>query len=546
MKKNNSINAALTQTGIAPKSSIKFLKEINYMRANRFNRIVAVTLTIVMTFMLISPALVAAKVVEEDKTTGSQEKRDKLKTEILDDLKNQDGRKEFSPEELEQMRSALLDLLDTVQVLTTLRSADGGFGEKSKGEDYESLKAQIQQMSGKELNVLRAALDPSKMRATLAKSRAVLDAFKNRAAAKSSRAGGDSPGFPQVNPYCDDIPTTAEYRAAEIALLVAEGVRDVAQNGCNEVIVALGFGGNGRLVCLITDAIYIAAKGATFDITFCYEDYTGALTTANYERLDHLHEDVEDVKSSNSENFSNIINNAAANTTTITGAVTTATTTIVNNDNSNKDTLVTNAATNTTTITTAVTDAKTTIVNNDNSNKDTIINNDNNNKTMIVNNDNTNKDTIVTNDNTNKITIVNNDNANTLALTNLVNSALSQILTDATANKNEMKNLLLRTQIEADLASTDGSTFVALYETPVTVCFPSLNSLGLPQLGIPASVTQCGLLDLVRSIVQQTIANVGAGTNAQSFFNTGDAQRAAGQYKAAYTSYRKAYKAASN
>jgi hypothetical protein len=44
--------------------------------------------------------------------------------------------------------------------------------------------------------------------------------------------------------------------------------------------------------------------------------------------------------------------------------------------------------------------------------------------------------------------------------------------------------------------------------------------------------------------VQQTIANIGAGTNAQSFFDTGDAQRAAGQYKAAYTSYRKAYKAA--
>jgi hypothetical protein len=68
--------------------------------------------------------------------------------------------------------------------------------------------------------------------------------------------------------------------------------------------------------------------------------------------------------------------------------------------------------------------------------------------------------------------------------------------------------------------------------------------LGLPQLGIPASTTQCGLLDLVRSIVSQTIANVGAGTNAQSFFNTGDAQRAAGKYKAAYASYRQAYKAA--
>ncbi len=172
--------------------------------------------------------------------------------------------------------------------------------------------------------------------------------------------------------------------------------------------------------------------------------------------------------------------------------------------------------------------------------------NDNTNTTNILNNAATNTTNIINNDNANKTTIVNNDNANALALTTLVNSALTQIISNANANKDETKNLLLRTQIEADLASTDGSTFVALYETPVTKCFPSLNSLGLPQAGLPANTVQCGLLDLVRSIVQQTIANVGAGGNAQSFFNTGDAQRAAGQYKAAYASYRKAYKAASN
>lgn len=192
-------------------------------------------------------------------------------------------------------------------------------------------------------------------------------------------------------------------------------------------------------------------------------------------------------------------------------------------------------ATSTTTITTAVSSAQTAIVSNDNANATTIINNDNANSTTIINNDNANK-----------TTIVNNDNANALALTTLVNNALTQIIANANANKDETKNLLLRTQIEADLASTDGSTFVALYETPATKCFPSLNSLGLPQAGLPANTVQCGLLDLVRSIVQQTIANVGAGGNAQSFFNTGDAQRAAGQYKAAYASYRKAYKAAAN
>ncbi len=212
-------------------------------------------------------------------------------------------------------------------------------------------------------------------------------------------------------------------------------------------------------------------------------------------------------------------------TSTITGAVSTSTNTING---------AISASTNT--ITGAVTSATNTIVNNNNANK-----------TAIINNDNSNKDTIVNNDNANKTTIVNNDNANALALTNLVNSALTQIISNANANKDEVKNLLLRTQIEADLSSTDGSTFVALYETPSSVCFSSLNSAGLPQTGIPSGTVQCGLLDLVRSIVSQTITNVGGSSAAQAQreLAEGDAQRAAGQYKAAYTSYRKAYKTAS-
>jgi hypothetical protein len=155
--------------------------------------------------------------------------------------------------------------------------------------------------------------------------------------------------------------------------------------------------------------------------------------------------------------------------------------------------------------------------------------------------------TIIANDDANKTTIVNNDNANTLALTNLINATRTAIINNANDNKDEVKNLLLRTQIEADLASTDGSAFVALYETPSNVCLPALNDKGMVQLAASLnapSPTQCGLLDLVRSIVRDTIANVGAGTNAQSFFNTAVAQQNAGQYKAAYASYRKAYKAA--
>jgi hypothetical protein len=160
------------------------------------------------------------------------------------------------------------------------------------------------------------------------------------------------------------------------------------------------------------------------------------------------------------------------------------------------------------------------------------------------------KTAIINNDNANTTTIVNNDNANLVTVLAKIEAAKTYIVTDAHANKDEMKNLLLRTQIEADLSSTDGSTFVALYETPSNVCLTSLTDKGLPQTitlpGMPTeTIPQCGLLDLVRSIVRDTIANVGAGTNAQSFFATAEAQRAAGKYKQAYTYYRMAYKAAS-
>ena len=105
------------------------------------------------------------------------------------------------------------------------------------------------------------------------------------------------------------------------------------------------------------------------------------------------------------------------------------------------------------------------------------------------------------------------------------------------------REFLLRTQIEADLSSTDGSIFVALFLTPGTTCFqPVLTDKGLPVAGS----MQCGYLDFARAIVVQTIANL-AGTNttqANSFLAKGDAARSSGDYKQAYTNYRSAYKTA--
>jgi hypothetical protein len=95
-----------------------------------------------------------------------------------------------------------------------------------------------------------------------------------------------------------------------------------------------------------------------------------------------------------------------------------------------------------------------------------------------------------------------------------------------------LSNLLL--QIEADLATPDNATPVALFVTPGTVCGPS------------APLNQCGLLGLVRQIVVQTISNlIGSNaTQANSFLAKGDQYRNAGNFPAAYQQYRQAYKTA--
>jgi hypothetical protein len=145
-----------------------------------------------------------------------------------------------------------------------------------------------------------------------------------------------------------------------------------------------------------------------------------------------------------------------------------------------------------------------------------IINNDNANMTAIINNDNTNTSSIITNDNTNTTAIINNDNANT-----------ATIIANANANKNELRDLILRTQIEADMAMTDSAAVVALYEIPTA---------------------RGGYLDLVQFIVTDTIAKVlaagGTVGNAQQMLNDANAAKAAGHFKLAYATYRKAYKAA--
>lgn len=137
-------------------------------------------------------------------------------------------------------------------------------------------------------------------------------------------------------------------------------------------------------------------------------------------------------------------------------------------------------------------------------------------RAAIIANDNSNSNLINENITNTKDEIIANNNANRDAILNKINT-----------NNNELRNLLLRAQIEADLASESNAVKVAWFITPTA---------------------NGGHLDFVQQIVTETLANVlaaGGGIgNAQSFLDKANADKAAGKFKAAYDNYRKAYKEA--
>ena len=262
--------------------------------------------------------------------------------------------------------------------------------------------------------------------------------------------------------------------SVDLVYFAAETVRDIAKDACLETLIVLGEGGNGSLACIATDIIYIIAHAVWEAVHFCNEEFTDATVDANYERLEHLHEDLAgSVENDNSNK-----------------------TMIVSNDNSNKTVIIADIDSKAAALSNQIDAGRTEILNKVEHKGNEIISNDNVNRTLIINNDNTNT---------------------------------ANIIANAIANKNELRDLIRRTQIEADLAQSDSATPVALYETPT--------ALG-------------GHLDMVATIVTQTLANIQAAggntSNAQAFLTQANAAKAAGQFKIAYGLYRKAYKAAAN
>ncbi len=364
--------------------------------------------------------------------------------------------KQYPPEELEQLRSMLLEFVDTVKEYSDLLLPDN----PELGRKLDAARKQFEQYSPQQLYTLRATLNPAEMNARFGEARAALEPYRpalesirqeKLQLSKLQQSSGmvqiESAGLPDrggPDAVCNAIPGVGTGRvsfavttAADAIFLTAAGIRAGLSRGCNQVLVVAGEGGNTSSACIAADVVYYAALAVRAKLTACDLDYTGRTVDANFSRLGHIHTDLE---------------NSVAN-------------------------------------------------------------------------DNTNKTAIIDNDNTNKTAIVNNDNTNTTTILTAIANSQTAINNNTNAGKNELRDLILRTQIEANLADEGGDHFVGLYITP------SANG---------------GYLELVRSIVVDTIAKLAGKhtADANKWLAQGDAQKAAGNFKEAYEAYRKAYLAA--
>jgi len=428
------------------------------------NRLLAITLTIAISNLMFGSLIFGAGRSKKQKPQTAR-KTELNQTETpysLFQTPQGASEKQYPPAELEQLRSKLLELVDTVKEYSDLILSEN---PELTGK-LAAVRKQFEQYTPQQLNTYRAALNPAEMNARFGEARATLEQFRpaleairqqRREESKTQDSPGikmrestgiqiESAGLPGrdgADPVCEALVgsarvTYAVTAAADVIFIAAAGIRAGLSRGCNQVLVVLGEGGNGSVACIAADVVYFVAVALRAKLLACDVDYTERTVDASFSRLEHLHTDLE---------------NSVAN--------------------------------------------------------------DNTNKTAIINNDNTNTTTITGNDNSNKTTI-------------LAAIAASQIAVNANtdAGKNELLNLVLRTQMEANLAE-DHDDAIGLYMTP------GANG---------------GYLELARAIVIDTIAKLG-GThtvNANKQLAQGDAQKASGNFFKAYSFYRQAYRTAVN
>ncbi len=110
-------------------------------------------------------------------------------------------------------------------------------------------------------------------------------------------AEANSPGFPDASysALCGSVRTNTEvFFLARLAYEIAQGVWSALSRACEEVVVVPpGAGGNTSLLCIPVDLVLFAARVILDEIANCDGDIDSAEIEGTYERVAHIHGDVE-------------------------------------------------------------------------------------------------------------------------------------------------------------------------------------------------------------------------------------------------------------
>ena len=322
---------------------------------------------------------------------------------------------EYPAEELELLRATLLNVVDAVKELAGLVP-----NNTQSLERLEELRTQVEQLSAKDLTTFRRGLDPSKIDSTgLARARQTLADYKHSepsfaVKSRQSQKGDVTPssaGFPNASPSLGPRIGFEAMIIADQVHLAAEGVAAVTKDTCLQVVVVLGEGGNSSIACTVSDLIYFAAKQAWQYLHFVDDEVTRANLDTSYERLGHLHTDLENSVANDNTNTAGIKANTDSNAVSI---------------KANTDS---NAA-------------------------------------SIKANTDSNAANIISLINSKATTITSNATANTSTIVTAISDAATSVSGSASTGQTQVKDLIASTQIQADLARDSGSTPVALYFLP--------------------------------------------------------------------------------
>ncbi|MFQ5501895.1 MAG: hypothetical protein ACE5EQ_06290 [Phycisphaerae bacterium] len=184
------------------------------------------------------------------------------------------------------VREALLDILSTYHAIAASRNMTEIESITLDAED------RVLAMTDENLAVFQEAMpEMNRLRQAVGTL-----AANTPALLQNTNDSGRSAGFPNAaySSICgSDRNDTTVVFAAKVALQAARLVWSAASRGCDEVVVVLGEGGNTSLVCIAADAVLFAAESVLEDFVFCDEGIDSAEIEGSYERLFHLHGDVE-------------------------------------------------------------------------------------------------------------------------------------------------------------------------------------------------------------------------------------------------------------